>query len=80
MTRKRHGIRRAEITKVALSLPPRSRAKLAEKLLASLDDSTQPEIDALWAKEAENRVEELEHGQVKAIPVADVFRKLKIRA
>jgi putative addiction module component (TIGR02574 family) len=80
MTREHHVKRKAKIAKVALALPPKSRAKLAEKLLASLDDSTQPEIDALWAKEAENRVEELERGQVKAIPAADVFRKLKARA
>lgn len=38
-----------------LSLPPRSRAKLAEKLLEGLDDPRQKEIDRLWAEEIEDR-------------------------
>jgi putative addiction module component (TIGR02574 family) len=69
----------AKLAKEALSLPPRSRAKLAEKLLESLDGSTQKEIDALWAKEAENRIDAFEQGKLKAISGRKVFRKLKAR-
>jgi len=47
----------AKVINDALSLPPRSRAKLAEKLLESLDDPKQKEIDRLWAEEAEDRID-----------------------
>jgi hypothetical protein len=45
----------AKVVSDALSLPPRSRAKLAERLLESLDDPKQREIDRLWAEEVEAR-------------------------
>ena len=45
----------AKIVSDALSLPPRSRAKLAERLLESLEDPKQKEIDRLWADEVEDR-------------------------
>ena len=63
----------------ALSLPPRSRAKLAEKLLESLDDTRQREIDRLWADEIEDRIDAYEKGYIKAIPGKEVFRRLKPR-
>jgi putative addiction module component (TIGR02574 family) len=69
----------AKVTKVALKLPPRSRAKLAEQLLRSLDDPNQKEIDSLWANEAEARVDAFERGEMKAIPAREVFRKLRAR-
>lgn len=69
----------AKLAKEALSLPPKSRAKLAEKLLESLDVSKQRENDALWAEEAENRLDAFEQGKLQAIPGPEVFRKLKCR-
>lgn len=68
-----------KLAKVALSLPPKSRAKLAEKLLESLDDSKQREIDAVWAEEAENRIDAFEQGKLKGISGPEVFRNLKAR-
>ncbi|MET0502840.1 MAG: addiction module protein, partial [Candidatus Binatia bacterium] len=47
----------AKVVSDALSLPPRSRAKLAEQLLESLDDPKQKEIDRLWADEVEDRID-----------------------
>jgi putative addiction module component (TIGR02574 family) len=66
----------AKLAKETLSLPPKSRAKLAETLLASLDDSKQRENDALWAEEAENRLDAFEQGKLHAIPGPEVFKKL----
>lgn len=63
----------------ALSLPPRSRARLAERLLKSLDDPKQKETNALWAAEAEDRIEAYERGEIKAISGKEVFRRLKLR-
>ena len=72
-------IRSAKVVNDALSLPAKSRAKLAERLLESLDDPKQKEIDRLWAEEVEDRIEAYEHGELKAIPGREVFRRLKPR-
>ena len=69
----------AKVAKVALALPPRSRAKLAEQLLQSLDAPNQKELDSLWADEAEARVVAYNRGEMKAISVREVFRKLRTR-
>jgi putative addiction module component (TIGR02574 family) len=63
----------------ALSLPPRSRAKLAEQLLESLDDPKQKEIDRLWANEVEDRIDAYERDELKVIPGKEAFRHLKPR-
>jgi putative addiction module component (TIGR02574 family) len=67
----------AKVISDALSLPPRSRAKLAEQLLESLDDPKQKEIDRLWADEVEDRIDAYERGELKTIPGEEVFRRLK---
>ena len=69
----------AKVVNDALSLPPRSRAKLAEKLLESLDDPRQQEIDRSWAEEVEDRIDAYEKGSLKAIPGDEVFRRLRPR-
>jgi len=69
----------AKVVSDALSLPPRSRAKLAEQLLASLDDPKQREIDRLWADEVEDRIDAYERGELKAILGKEVFRRLNPR-
>ncbi|HXJ96831.1 MAG TPA: addiction module protein [Terriglobia bacterium] len=67
----------AQLLEEALSLPPAERAQLAEQILTSLDFGERSEIDALWAQEAEERLDAFERGQLKAIPAADVFRDIK---
>ena len=69
----------AKVISDALSLPPRSRAKLAEQLLESLDEPKQKEIDRLWADEVEDRIDAYERGELRAIPGQEVFRRLKPR-
>lgn len=68
-----------EIFGAALSLPPGLRAMLAEHLLKSLDSVQQAEIDAIWAEEAEKRVQAVEQGQVTLIPGEQVFQELRSR-
>lgn len=67
----------AKIVAAALSLPPKSRAKLAEQLLVSLDDPQQEEFDRLWANEVEDRIDAYERGGLKTIPWREVLRHLK---
>ena len=69
----------AKVISDALSLPPRSRAKLAEQLIESLDDPKQKETDRLWADEVEDRIDAYERGELKAIPGEEVFRRMKPR-
>lgn len=67
----------AKVTDEAMSLPPRSRAKLAEQLLDSLDGPKHKEWAEAWAKDAEDRVDAYDRGEIKAIPGKIVFRRLK---
>jgi putative addiction module component (TIGR02574 family) len=69
----------AKLEKVVLALPARSRAKLAGKLLESLNTPKQKEIDALWAAEAESRIDAFDRGEIKAVSSSEVFRRLKAR-
>jgi putative addiction module component (TIGR02574 family) len=59
----------------ALNLPSKDRARLAERLLASLEGTADPEAEALWLAEAERRLDELESGGVVGVPAGEVFRK-----
>ncbi len=65
--------RGAQVLKEALSLPPDERAEIAEHLLSSLDPPSQEGIDALWGKEAEERLDAFDRGDIKAIPAKQVF-------
>ena len=58
-----------------LGLPAKDRARLAERLLASLEGVAEPEAEALWVEEAERRLEELDSGRVAGVPAEEVFRK-----
>jgi putative addiction module component (TIGR02574 family) len=65
-----------QILKEALTLAPKNRASLVEKLLASLDQPDKA-IDELWAKEAENRIDAYESGNIKALCAEQVFGQYK---
>lgn len=58
------------------SLPVEMKTKLIEKLLNSLHP-TQKEIDQLWAKKAERKVNDIKTGKVKTIPGEEVFREIR---
>ena len=62
-----------ELEAEALKLTPQARAKLAGKLLESLEGLTEEENQKLWAEEAERRDEELDRSPEKARPADEVF-------
>lgn len=66
-----------ELENEALQLDPRSRARLAERLLGSLDDLTEAEIEALWLDEAERRERAWDAGEVRGMPADEVLRELR---
>lgn len=63
----------AEIKK----LPLGDRAALAKQLVESLDELSESEVETLWAKEAEHRLDELELGLVTEIPAEEVMRRAR---
>ena len=69
-----------ELENEALRLDPRSRARLAERLLGSLDDLTEAEIEALWLDEAERRERAWDAGEVLGMPADEVLRELRSAA
>ena len=60
-----------------LKLPARERARLAERLLSSLDDQTDPDAEKLWVEEGERRLEELRSGAIGSRSAESVFRKAR---
>ena len=68
-----------EILSAALSLPPGARAMLAGHLLESLDRENQKRIDAIWAEEAEKRMQQIRDGKVQGIDGEQVMRELRER-
>ncbi|MCG2814124.1 MAG: addiction module protein [Thermodesulfovibrionales bacterium] len=65
-----------ELISMVESLPVDIKTTLVEKILNSLHPS-QKEIDALWSKVAERRVDEIKTGKVKTIPGDKVFREIQ---
>jgi putative addiction module component (TIGR02574 family) len=59
----------------ALQLSPAERARLVERLIASLD--IDPEVDEAWAAEVERRNAEIESGAVSLVPGPEALAKLK---
>jgi len=66
-----------QIESKALKLSPRERARLAERLISSLDDEVDSDAEAVWVREAERRLDELRTGKVKGKTAASVFRKAR---
>ena len=65
----------ATIERAAMQLPVSERAELAHKLLLSLDDMSESEIETAWFDEAERRAGEIDRGLVQLIPAEEVSRK-----
>jgi putative addiction module component (TIGR02574 family) len=59
----------------ALQLSATERARLIERLIASLD--IDPEIEDAWAAEVERRNAEIENGTVSLIPGPEAVANLK---
>jgi hypothetical protein len=62
-----------ELEAKARSLCPR--ARLVEKLIASLD--IEPDVENAWAEEVEKRHAEIESGAVSLLPGAETLARLK---
>jgi len=68
-----------ELEVEALKLAPQERARLAEKLLESLENLSDDENAKLWAGEAERRDQAWDQNPALGREAADVFRDARAR-
>ena len=73
----RCGMTTDQIEQELLKLPAADRARLAERLIASLDEDT--EIEAAWVAEVRRRDDELKSGSVESIPLEDALASIRAR-
>ena len=67
----------AELSERAKVLSPEDRARLAEELLASLEESPSAEVDAAWDAEIRSRIAEVEAGTVILSSAEQVFSRVR---
>ena len=60
-----------------LAWPAARRIRLAEKLMASVEDFASPEIEAAWNTEIASRVMEIREGRAEGIPAEEVMEKAR---
>lgn len=64
-----------ELESAVLSLPRRERARIAERLIASLDED--PEVEAAWKDEVRQRLARYRAGEAETYPAEDVLREAR---
>ena len=64
----------ANVFKAALTLGPSEKAQLIDQLIFSLDEPDK-EIEKLWAKEAEDRIDAYDQEKMKAVSLEKVLQK-----
>ena len=65
------------VVEEVLELPAEVRINLVDRILVSLNLPMRPDIDKIWAEEAERRVAEIDRGEVELIPGEEVFAKIR---
>jgi putative addiction module component (TIGR02574 family) len=66
-----------QILQQALALSPQDRAEIVERLLASFQMPPDPHLDELWAREAEERLDAYDRGELGAVPAEEVFARIE---
>lgn len=66
-----------ELAEQAMALPTESRARLADRLVESLDVEELGPIDRLWTAEAIRRRDDVRTGRVKTINGEEALRKVR---
>jgi len=66
-----------QIVAAALKLDHKSRARIARRLLESLDELSEAEAEALWLDEAERRLQEMRDGNVKEVPLKESLARAR---
>lgn len=66
-----------QVLRQALGLSPKDRAEIVERLLASFQTPPDPLLDELWAREAEDRLDAYDRGELGAVPAEQVFARIR---
>jgi putative addiction module component (TIGR02574 family) len=66
-----------EVESKALKLSPKERARLAQRLISSLDRERDVDAEQLWLREAERRLAQIKSGEILAIPADKVIKKAR---
>jgi putative addiction module component (TIGR02574 family) len=61
----------------ALKLTANERAEVAERLIASLDEVPDADVEQAWQEEVQRRLQQIDRGEVKTIPWEEVQRQLR---
>jgi putative addiction module component (TIGR02574 family) len=61
------------LAEVVVNLPAEDRTYLAERLLASLDET---DLEQQWAVEAKRRLDEIRSGAVETVSAEEVYRRI----
>ena len=68
-----------ELEAKALKLDPKARARLAGKLLESLENLSEEENARLWVEEARRRDTDMDAHPDSSVPANDVFRAARAK-
>lgn len=69
-----------DILKDAMGLPEKERIHVVERLLASLEQGSDHDVDSAWAAEIERRSREIKEGTVRPLPWNEVRSRARKRA
>ncbi|MFA5915854.1 MAG: addiction module protein [Burkholderiales bacterium] len=65
-----------ELSRKALALPAEDRVRLAEEILATVQEAD-TEVEAAWEEEIRLRIAEIDSGRAKLIPADEVFAEVR---
>ncbi len=65
-----------ELSQKAQALPPEERVRLAEELLATVQE-VDVDAEAAWEEEIRRRIAEIDSGAVKLVPADEVFAEVR---
>jgi len=68
-----------KIEQELLALPRKERADIALRLIQSLDEGVEEDVNAYWKEELVRRSQEIDSGKAKLIPAEEVFKKARKR-
>jgi len=65
------------IVEQALKLSPTERAEVAEKLIVSLDEVPDTDVEQAWQEEVQRRLQQVERGEIELIDSDTVMAELR---
>lgn len=66
-----------KLAEQVLALPQDDRADLAHRLIASLDETVDPDAETEWNEVIDRRSREIEEGKVDCHPIEETIREIR---